>query len=318
TGLRAVPTENGSVAIPTTLEWNDMPGAASYSYDVMQGANSIIRGVTSGGDSRVEIGKELRQNTQYAWRVRTCADAKEEICSAWSQSSFRTAFLVAPQIIPDQTLTTPSDNLSWKTVFGASFYRYELTYAALGTEEVSSSCRNSLGKVTSRGTATGDSALLSLLCTGTYQVRIQGCTDEECKDAGPWSSQQNFSVKEPDTSGVFGLVPCGVGVNNPNTPWDERQPCGFEHMLLLVRNLIDFALWKLSLIIVVLFAIATGAMFYLSFGGSDLLAQIKSIWKAVGAGVLVLLLSWLLLNLLLGLLGFDVNIFGRWYEIPLQ
>ena len=58
----------------------------------------------------------------------------------------------------------------------------------------------------------------------------------------------------------------------------------------------------------------TGAVSYLSLGAPNTLAQIKSTWKAVIAGVLILLLAWLFLNLLLGFFGFNVGIFGNWYE----
>jgi hypothetical protein len=318
-GLRALPSQGESVGIPTTLDWNEAPGAASYIYEVSRDAsfaNLAAQGKES--ISQAQVAQGLEQNTQYWWRVRTCADQEGAVCGAWSQSSLRTATLSAPQITPNQSLLTPSDTLFWQEVFGSNVYAYELTYTALGPEEVSSSCASSVGQITSSGSVNSNSALLRLQCTGNYSIRIRGCTDAECQDAGPWSSPQSFAVEQPATSGGFGLIPCGVGVDNPNTGWDERQSCGFGHALLLVRNLVDFALWKLSLIIIVLLGIATGAMVYFSFGGPELLQQIKSIWKAVGVGALILLFAWFFLNILLGLLEFDVSIFGQWSEIPLR
>jgi hypothetical protein len=113
----------------------------------------------------------------------------------------------------------------------------------------------------------------------------------------------------------FSLVPCGVVIDDPDTDWDETKPCTIGHTLLLVRNLINFTLWWLVPIIVTLLLIATGAIFYFSFGGADTLAKVKSIWGTVGKGVLILLFSWLFLNFLLGVLGFNIDIFGRWTEI---
>lgn len=112
-----------------------------------------------------------------------------------------------------------------------------------------------------------------------------------------------------------GLVPCGVDRDNPNTPWNEIEPCALKHTFLLLKNVIDFTLWKLIPLIIVLLVVATGAIFFFQFGGPEVLAQVRTIWSAVGKGVLILLFSWLFLNFLLGILGFDVNIFGRWYEI---
>ncbi|MBI2644351.1 MAG: hypothetical protein HYW95_02510 [Candidatus Wildermuthbacteria bacterium] len=117
------------------------------------------------------------------------------------------------------------------------------------------------------------------------------------------------------SSAQYGLVPCGTTQNNPETPWDETESCGLKHVILLVKNLLDFVLWKAVPLIIVLLAAATGAILYFSFGGPETIARAKSIWKAVGAGALIILLSWTFVNLLLGLLGYSIDIFGRWEEI---
>ena len=70
-------------------------------------------------------------------------------------------------------------------------------------------------------------------------------------------------------------------------------------------------------LILVILAITTGVIFYFSFGSADTLARVRSIWSAVLKGTLILLFSWLFLNFLLGILGFDINIFGRWYDIEI-
>lgn len=115
-----------------------------------------------------------------------------------------------------------------------------------------------------------------------------------------------------------GLVPCGVDRDNPATlNWNEKDPCELKHTFLLVKNLIDFTLWKLTPIIVVIMVVATGAIFYFSWGSVNTLATVRRIWRYIGIGVLILMFSWLFLNFFLGILGFDINIFGRWTEITI-
>src|SRR3989344_6842270 len=113
----------------------------------------------------------------------------------------------------------------------------------------------------------------------------------------------------------YGFVPCGGDRDNPETDWKDMEPFQFRHFFLLVKILLDFTLWKLTPLIIVLLAVATGVIFYFQLGDVSVLATVRRIWHYVGIGVLILLFSWLFLNFLLGILGFDINIFGRWTEI---
>ena len=129
-----------------------------------------------------------------------------------------------------------------------------------------------------------------------------------------------FALSAPlsfvDAQTQYGLVPCGVGTDNPDTPgWNETEPCQLKHFFLLIKNLIDFTLWKMVPLIVAIMVVATGVIFYFQFGDVSTLATVRRIWHYIGIGVLILLFSWLFLNFLLGILGFNVNIFGRWTEI---
>ena len=144
------------------------------------------------------------------------------------------------------------------------------------------------------------------------------CLDIDCKEKSTNATNQwTFQYVQPPPSAFPGLVVCGA-LSNPDPPIpNERDKCELKHLFLLLHNLIDFALWKLSLVIVVLMAIATGAIMFFSFGGPDVMTKVRGIWKSVGIGVLILLFSWLFLNILLGLVGFNVTFYGNWYEIPI-
>ncbi|MBI2577621.1 MAG: hypothetical protein HYV77_02120 [Candidatus Wildermuthbacteria bacterium] len=124
-----------------------------------------------------------------------------------------------------------------------------------------------------------------------------------------------FAQDQPASS--FGLIPCAIETNNDDTPWDDTEPCGLKHTVLLIKLLIDFMLLKAVPVILVLMVVYTGVIFYFSpaFGGPEPLTKVKSLWRSVGVGLIILLLSWTFINMLLGLLGYDINIFGRWEEI---
>lgn len=322
TGMEAIPKDAaGRSAIPTILEWDDMSGATTYRYQVAQ--NASFQNILEEDlilESKATISK-LRQNETYAWRVKTCAarendflGKEDEFCGSWQQGTLATTQLTAP-VLTTTEATSPSSSVSWQPVFSGNFYQYRLVYAAVSSQETNDACKNSVGKAADEGITPGPFAVMRLSCAGTYTVALQACIDSDCKDAGPRSGPQSFRVSQRNVGVFAGLVPCGTGIDNPSTPWNERESCGVGHLFLLVRNLIDFALWKLSVLATLLLAVATGAISYFSFGGPDTLVQIRRIWKAVGIGALILLFAWMLLNLLLGILGFNINMIGNWYEI---
>jgi len=120
------------------------------------------------------------------------------------------------------------------------------------------------------------------------------------------------SVPLPAHAQKQGLVPCGVDRNNPDTPWNETESCELRHTLLLVRNLINFTLWSLLPLLILVFTAVTAAIFYFSLGDINTLVYVKRIWRAVIFGTIIILFSWLFLNLLLGALGFNIDAFGHW------
>ncbi|HZX49604.1 MAG TPA: hypothetical protein VFE94_00435, partial [Candidatus Paceibacterota bacterium] len=116
---------------------------------------------------------------------------------------------------------------------------------------------------------------------------------------------------------IGGLVPCGRQTDSIDTPWNETENCEFRHFFLLARILVDFTLWRAVPLIIAVLLLATGAIFYFSFGGPGAMARVRQIWRAVLLGSLILIFSWLFLNFLLGIIGFDINVFGRWYDVQL-
>ncbi len=299
-------TTDGKVSIPATLSWDKMPGAASYYYQVAANNsfnNIVATGTVQAPGSEVSVGyPNLRQETQYYWRVSTCADREGKFCGGWSQKNFTTFKLSSPAN-PD-----PEDNgeflaseryLRWEGT--AKFYQYRIEYQ--GGEKIPLTI------------VSGNSAFLFTgeLELGEYTWYVRSCLDSNCQEtsgfAGPW----HFTLVQGECE--KSLVPCGRDCDAPGTPYNERDPCQFKHIFLLLNNILDFILWRLGLIVLVLLAVATGVIYYFSMGAPQTMVKIKSLLKSAGVGFGIIFLGWLIINWILILLGFQVGIFGRWWQI---
>ena len=298
TNLNESPTDNGSVLIPAKLDWDDMPGAASYYYEISSAVGTIK-------NSEVSIDYPvLKQKTTYDWQVKTCADKEGEVCGDWSKGSFTTLELTPP-INPDPEdggeLLTSESYLNWEGI--TKFYQYRIDYQ--GEEKIP------LTIVSSK------SAFLSTaeLELGEYTWYIQSCLDGDCQEtsgfAGPW----RFNLIEPVPSGEKGLIPCGRYYDDPDTPYNEREQCQFKHFFLLIKNILDFILWRIGLIVLVLLVLAVAVVYYFSMGAPETMVKVKSIVGSAAKGYAVIFLAWLIINVILAILGYQIEFFGRWWQI---
>ena len=314
TGLDVMEKEpdTGHALIPIKLKWDNIPCAASYKYKLTEeGGNVIAEGMLAGtgvgapAPSELSINYDfgnLKQGTPYSWTVWTCADVSGDICGASESGSFITFELKAPQNPhpedPDGKFYTHEYYLKWDSVLGGAFYQYEIDGKIAPT-------------IIGGNNVFIDTSKLEL---GTYTWRVKACLDANCDEFGP-ESTWTFTLVEGEAPGAGGLVPCGRYVDNPDTPWNERDACGLEHVFIMIYLIIEFMLWKLIPIALVLLALASGVIFYFSgqLGISEPTAQVKSLWKAAGIGSAVVFLAWTGISLLLGLLGYQVGIFGHWW-----
>ncbi|MDO8577290.1 MAG: pilin [Candidatus Wildermuthbacteria bacterium] len=323
TGLGVSPFQDGHTAVPVTFDWDNKDGAASYQLQIGSDQNLNKH---SSRESRITIDypvllpSALSPSPDIPWSVRTCADEFGLVCAARSELQFfKTAPLKAPTITrPDATNAEffATTEFAWTKDFGSNFFSYKLDFLSPSAEEKSSSCQTPSPHPIAEGPLERNSASIRFRCLGQYEFFVGACSDKFCQAAGPQTALKLNVQKFTGEAG--GLIPCDANNDNPATiGLDEREPCQLKHLFLLVRNLVDFALWKLSLVILIAMTVFTGFTMYTSFGGMEVAAKARSIWKAVGIGFLILLFSWFLLNIFLGLVGFQVNIFGRWHQIPL-
>jgi hypothetical protein len=313
TGLQA----DASI-IPVKLSWENASGALSYYYEVARDSsfNNIVipetQRVLKGDTSEILVDYPyLVQDTDYWWRVKTCIDEKGEVCGNWSNTeNFKTFKLGKP------TEPYPSDGsefytyeryLKWKEVPGARAYQYEV-YEGIKTIPLTKVPTNSAYVDTPRE-----------LGVGEHAWHVKACLDENCQETGEFSDVWHFNVVEAKPpGGEAGLVPCGRDVNFPD-PYgiDETERCGFQHIFLLLRNILDLALWRIGLIILVLLVLASGIIFYFSgqLGMPEPIFQVKSLWKAAGIGYSIIFSAYTLVNIFLAIFGYKIGVFGPWWVI---
>ena len=151
-----------------------------------------------------------------------------------------------------------------------------------------------------------------------YRWRVSSCSNQETADCGPPSATQTFAIVPAPSEFTGGIIPCGRLYDDTiTTPGiDESDSCGIPHIFLLLKNVLDFTLWKLGLIVIAIMAVLTGAITYFSFGSPNIILRVKSIWRSVFVGYLIALFAWLIVNVILNVLGFEVRLFGTWWQLP--
>jgi len=308
------------ITIPVKFDWNDVPGAASYVYQISSDVNfgsKTANGTTT--DSSVSIDyPPLKTKTSYWWKVKTCADIVGNLCGEPTTQKFTIFNLPPPSVSSPQSGGTVFINqiMGWEEVSGAGFYRYKIDYISSAGEN-NYSCQNLAGQQIVPPTITPSSEIRpTFKCLGEYQWAVQSCLDRDCTEASEWSSAWTFTVSQKiPTSGNIGVVPCGRDFDDPKTPYNERESCQFKHILLLFNNILNIVLWRIGLIVLVLLALGVGAIYYFSMGAADTIKQVNSILKSTLRGYLIIFISWTIINIIMIILGFKVSFFGKWWNI---
>lgn len=329
------PTNNEFLKIPGTLSWQHIDGVGSYLVQVAEDAGFAqeIKKKARKGSSFVLSLDDFEPDKQYWWRIKTCADEMGKVCgNNWSEErSFHTHDLKLP------TEPTPGNGdqfslpgtLKWKPDPGASFYQYRVEYKTVDPGETLEGCAEKAGGTQliprpgePHPTTTQTSFYLNEQCAGTYKWAVRSCAEEACDEtktpptASPWSPLWTFTTQEPPEQERFGLVPCARNSNNPTTPYNEKEACGLKHVGFLLQNILDFVLWKLSLIVLAALAVVAAASTFFSFGSPDVITRMRAIFRSYLYGVLILVFAWAIVNIIMAVFGFNITFFGIWYEIP--
>jgi len=127
---------------------------------------------------------------------------------------------------------------------------------------------------------------------GNYLDCVDCYYSAECQEAGPWSYLASFEIVTRKygrgDGGGFGtcrnIIPC--------------TKCEILDIPKIISNIMSCILWTISPIAMVFLLLYTGIRFYFSFGSLEVIERIKLIWKAAGIGWLLMLFSWLIVNLI--------------------
>jgi|GEM_PF-6349771 len=326
------PLEETIIKIPIVLSWEDT-GGASYVYELSSLLGTKIDIVNKTKTTLLYEQELVEPGQEYSWKVKTCADQIGELCGGWSSiGRFSTHPLHAP-LSPEFPLHEGEfllpGALSWEEDLGTTFYQYQVQYKNTQYDidengdpinEELEGCSDRTGSIIippvgeDRPVVSRTSFSLNEKCLGQYTWQVNSCYDSRCTkvETGPtWS----FTAVPRPSSGI-GLVPCERNSFNVETPYDERESCQFKHIGFLLQNILDFVLWKLSLIILAALAVLTGASTYFSFGSPDALIRIRAVFRSYLYGVLLLLFAWMIVNIVMALFGFNIEFFGRWWELP--
>lgn len=325
--------EPSSAIPPVTLKWEAVPGAKSYLFTLLpsgveagpfieEGIERILEEPTTKLDW-----PNLHLNSQYKWKVQTCARNGGGVCGWHSEEKI----LSVPPLPPPSNLQ-PANNykfevgndysISWDKVEGAKFYKYKVTYTKKAEEETRESCQEgkTINPEGELGSKTNTNAVsLFLECLGEYQWQVKSCLGGSCdsdKDGGDWSAVQSFSLASapPPPAGSSSLVPCGRKSDDPKTLWNEAENCGIKHIFILLENIINFLLWKVAPVLLVVLGAITGGIFYFSKGQPSTIIDVKGLWRATGIGYGIIFLAWTIVDAILLIFGYQVGIFGPWWQ----
>jgi hypothetical protein len=105
-----------------------------------------------------------------------------------------------------------------------------------------------------------------------------------------------ISLAQGQTSTSGSLVPC------------DGLDCDFKKLIQLVNNVINFILFIMVVPIAAIMFAYAGFLLLTSGGEASQKTKAKKIFANVGIGFIIAVASWLIINLLLTLLGYD----GSW------
>lgn len=134
------------------------------------------------------------------------------------------------------------------------------------------------------------------ICTGDRCVSLDGGISSACL--------QGSNI-------CGGFVPCGRMVDDPDTPWNDADTCGFCHGIMLLNQGMNFLL-EIASMIAVLALIIAGFLFITSAGDPERKNNAKTAFKWTLIGFLILLLAWLIVDFFLSALGYIDPLGGSW------
>jgi len=92
-----------------------------------------------------------------------------------------------------------------------------------------------------------------------------------------------------------GLVPCGRDTNK-NGVLEETEMCQFKHVVEVASKILDFIIFELASVIVVIASMYTGWLFLTSQGNPGTKQKTKTMFGNIIIGYVLVLSSWVIVK----------------------
>jgi len=299
--------------IPATFSWEAVEGARSYNFSLQAaGKDPVVTLLNDGQFLEKPIYTvnypDIDQETTYYWKVQTCAHSDGTVCGEWSvENSITTGAITTPQpkqVLQGETIYADQLNhqLGWSEIKGSAAYHYKLSLV----NPAETNCQqNDIEGITQQTMVN-----LRMNCLGEYTMAVEACVDKQCQSTSP-QGKWSFTLAQKTPTSKNNLAVCGSGYDKPETLWNEREECAPKHIALFIKIVLDFLIFKLSFFLLPIMVAVTAGLFYAPFRTPELLDRVKTTWKAIGIGYLLLLFAWIIVGILLSLIGFK----GLWWKI---
>jgi hypothetical protein len=192
------PADGSTVALPVTLKWSKVEGAAAYVVQMAKDKTFSAVGATRWVPATELVLGDLPRGVTVWWRVKAVRPGAE---GPWSNVwSFNTPVLAPPPTLEAPVLTAPANGstvsapvmMQWQAVAGAKAYQVQVAK------------NNAFGVPAGGGMTPGTSLTWNGALAGTYYWRVRavagsappsGATTQCEGIVGPWSEVWSFTVQ---------------------------------------------------------------------------------------------------------------------------
>jgi len=324
-----LPNIGSATMFPQNFAWGKVPGAKSYNIELWEGAKKIAAKIVKVDsqnqnqpgaqfdypDIQPPVGVNSRA---YTWKVQTCADDAGKKCGDWVSQYFNLKRPDSPvlQNKPAANYGSLSDvSLDWT---GPTKHYWITVEYNPPQPQTQSGC--SLKNPIVSKNIEGDSCSvqndclpsdIKTSCAGSYKWTVQPCANPDCSDKGNDNAKSSVFAISAGTTKGNSLAVCGQQYNAPGNSWDETEKCEIRHIFLLAKVLINYLLFRVSILLLPIMALVTGLIFYFGKEGPNTIPAIKKMWKWIGIGYAILFMAWLLTSWLMAAAGYK----NDWWKI---
>ena len=314
TTMANYPGPTSSETLEVWFNWEKAPNTSSYLFKLQEGINITSTSTTQ--NNRLFLSyPDIQPLTDYSWGVKACIEDNGTFCEKnWHEKNFSTESFNPPysQQLTSGQVFTYEYSLSWGTNTLAKSYEYTIQYNEKALEETNTDCLPGTPIATniisnSNYILMPDLPGTKQKCLGEYTLWVTACLTENCENKNSENSTTTAwtfdYMQSKAAEGVGGIIPCGRNYDFTNTDWNERESCQLKHVPILLYSIIDFILWKASLIALLGLIVFSGVIAYASAGLPVKMVSIKEVWKGAGQGYAIMFFAWTIISLILNVMG---------------